>query len=342
MQKIAETSAFSPSKGQIDHPVALAGNITTTSSDDCQQRKISQTVSSSHHCHRNKNNNNKNYQNISSIKHKRKKQKPTNASSSSSNSVKIVLPCQLGALSEENEKGEHPNNRVLGACRIMVQPTLPYPLVPPYSKGSPNCTTTTTGSTGNTTTTTTIGKKKHFVKRNSSLKAIVKFATATLSRNISSQERRAARKDRLRKKPLIIKKAGLADVTRPRPPALGLPPAQYAVAGGLPGAHAGPAAAAWLATSTTTRLPPRPINPSSLRVVRRSFEVAAAQGFLKHPVIHVEFNSPKNCRECCCCMASDFLYVYVGLCNVFLIQFVMVVLWFFSQSEVKLSDFGPR
>ena len=131
VQKIAETSAFSPSKGQIDHPVALAGNITTTSSDDCQPRKISQTVSSSHHCHRNKNNNNnKNYQTISSIKHKRKKQKPTNASSSSSTSVKIVLPCQLGALSEENEMGEHPNNRVLGACRIMVQPTLPYPNPP--------------------------------------------------------------------------------------------------------------------------------------------------------------------------------------------------------------------
>ena len=220
--------------------------------------------------------------------------------------------------------GEHPNNRVLAACRIMVQPTLPYPLVPPYSEGSPNCTTTTTGSTGNTTTTT-IGKKKHFVKRNSSLKAIVKFATATLSRNISSQER-AARKDRLRKKPLIIRRAGLA-VTR-RPPASGC--------GGLAGAHARPPA--W----PMPRLPPRPISPSSLRVVRRSFEVAAAQGFLKHPVIHVEFNSPKNCRECCCCMASDFLYVYVGLCNVFLIQFVMVVLWFFSQSEVKLSDFGPR
>ena len=93
-------------------------------------------------------------------------------------------------------------------------------------------------------------------------------------------------------------------------------------------------------TPTTVRLPPRPITPSSLEVVRRNFEVSASKGFLKHPVLHVEFNPPRNCKECCCCSAMDFLYVYVGLCNVFLLQFVMVVLWFFSQSEVNLSDLG--
>ena len=305
-----------------------AGN--TISSDD-RQRKISQTVSSSHHCHRNNNNNNNNYQ-TSSIKHKRTKQKPTNASSTSS--VKIVLPCQLGALSEENEMGAHPNrvlgahpNKMQGACRVMVQPTLPYPLgalVPPYSKDSPICTTTT-GSTGNTTTTTITRNKEHFVKRNSSLKAIVKFAR----NNFSSQERAARKK---RNKPLIIRRLSGLAMTR----------SAQSASGGLAGAHAMPPPDGQMGWPLPPRLPPRPINPSALRAVRRSFEVSAAQGFLKRPVIHVEFNSPKNCRECCCCMASDFLYVYVGLCNVFLIQFVMVVLWFFSQSEVKLSDFGPR
>lgn len=62
---------------------------------------------------------------------------------------------------------------------------------------------------------------------------------------------------------------------------------------------------------------------------RRTFEVMASQGRLKRPVIHVELATPKNVKECLMCEAPDCLYVFVGLCNVFLIQFVLVVLVFF-------------
>lgn len=82
----------------------------------------------------------------------------------------------------------------------------------------------------------------------------------------------------------------------------------------------------------------RNIKESSQVRLRHTFQVAATQGRLKTPVIHVEFNGPSNVKECLLCSSSDFLYVLVGLCNVFVLQFVMVVLLFFSQKEVNLSD----
>ena len=165
----------------------------------------------------------------------------------------------------------------------VIQSTLPFPIVPPYKPKEP---------------TNPTNRRNH--KSNSSFRVLVKFATTSLSRNISSQERKS-KKQQQQQNPLM----------------------------GSP-----------TTISTPLRLPPRPITPTSLEVVRRNFEVSASKGFLKHPVLHVEFNPPRNCKECCCCSAMDFLYVYVGLCNVFLLQFVMVVLWFFSQSEVNLSDLG--
>lgn len=84
----------------------------------------------------------------------------------------------------------------------------------------------------------------------------------------------------------------------------------------------------------------RNIVPSSQVRLRKSFEVAATRGAIKRPVIHVEFDAPKSVEECVSCQSTDFLYVYVGLCNVFLLQFIMVVLLFFSDKEVNLSDLG--
>ena len=162
---------------------------------------------------------------------------------------------------------------------------------------------------------TNTNRRNH--KSNSSFRVLVKFATTSLSRNISSQERRS-KKQQQQQNPLMGPSGSTQGLLLAQA-GLGLPPTL---------------------TPTTVRLPPRPITPSSLEVVRRNFEVSASKGFLKHPVLHVEFNPPRNCKECCCCSAMDFLYVYVGLCNVFLLQFVMVVLWFFSQSEVNLSDLG--
>lgn len=82
----------------------------------------------------------------------------------------------------------------------------------------------------------------------------------------------------------------------------------------------------------------RNIKESSQVRLRHTFQVAATQGRLRTPVIHVEFNGPSNFEECLLCSSSDFLFVFVGLCNVFVLQFVMVVLLFFSEKEVNLSD----
>ena len=74
--------------------------------------------------------------------------------------------------------------------------------------------------------------------------------------------------------------------------------------------------------------------------IRKSFEKAALEGAIRRPVIHVEFKSPRSIEECVSCQSTHFLYVYVGLCNVFLLQFIMVVLLFFAEKEVNLSELG--
>lgn len=58
---------------------------------------------------------------------------------------------------------------------------------------------------------------------------------------------------------------------------------------------------------------------------------------MKRPVVHVSFTYPRNLRDCCNCVDSDFLFVYVGLFNVLLLQFVVVVVLFFLDREVDIS-----
>ena len=83
------------------------------------------------------------------------------------------------------------------------------------------------------------------------------------------------------------------------------------------------------------------IRPSSQACLRQSFQVLAQDGAIKRPVIHVQFDTPKSLKDCMSCSSKDFLYVYVGLFHVFLLQFIMVVLLFFAneKQEVKLSEF---
>jgi len=80
------------------------------------------------------------------------------------------------------------------------------------------------------------------------------------------------------------------------------------------------------------------ISSASMVYLRESFRVQCYKGQLKKPVIHVEFDYPKSFTACCKCSSTDFLYVYVGLFNVFIIQIIVVVLMFFSEKEIDLSN----
>ena len=142
-------------------------------------------------------------------------------------------------------------------------------------------------------------------KKNKSFRAIVRFATTSLGKNITSHEVKKTKKKKRKK-----------FVLAPRPPPRPTP------AEALDRAHA------------------RPLQAAALQHTRESFELYKTRGWLKKPVIHVEFNMPGNVKECFECSSSDLLYVYVGLCNVFLLQFVMVVLLFFTDKEIDLSDLG--
>ena len=79
--------------------------------------------------------------------------------------------------------------------------------------------------------------------------------------------------------------------------------------------------------------------------IRDTFAVQCKKGWLKKPCVHVSFTYPKNLDECCTCGDSDFLFVYVGLCNIFVLQFVVVVVLFFSEKDVDLfasvQDYYP-
>lgn len=95
----------------------------------------------------------------------------------------------------------------------------------------------------------------------------------------------------------------------------------------------------------TTRLedyfqdPPSHIKPQALEALRTSFQLQCEKGLLKNPVVHVSFTYPRNVSECLNCGRSDFLFVYVGLCNIFILQFVVVIIMFFSEKDIDFSDF---
>lgn len=232
------------------------------------------------------------------------KQKPTNASDVIS-SIK-----------------RHDDDVIPGAEFRIMQPALPLPIVPPLLALDDSNSSTSS-------------REQNQIVPPRTFKAIARFASATLSREGTSAALPAKGGIAQKKKKRRVavprssrgRRSGTAGVHHHK---------RFGTAGQPARAHAGMACR----PTPLPPLPPRPINPRSLEIVRHSYEVAAKQGYLKRPIIHVDFSSPKNCRECFCCSASDFLYVYVGLCNVFLLQFVMVVLWFFSQSEVNLSDLG--
>ncbi len=81
---------------------------------------------------------------------------------------------------------------------------------------------------------------------------------------------------------------------------------------------------------------PLHIRPRALAALRDTFAVASSGGRLKRPRIHVHFTYPRSLSECCCgCeRGTDFLFVYVGLCNIFVLQFAVVVLLFFADEEL--------
>jgi len=51
------------------------------------------------------------------------------------------------------------------------------------------------------------------------------------------------------------------------------------------------------------------------------------------------FEYPHSCAEFLTCKGADFLIVFVGLCNILLLQFILVVLMFFSQEEINQDTF---
>lgn len=51
------------------------------------------------------------------------------------------------------------------------------------------------------------------------------------------------------------------------------------------------------------------------------------------------FEYPHSCTELMACKGADFLLVFVGLCNILLLQFILVVLMFFSQEEINQDTF---
>jgi hypothetical protein len=51
------------------------------------------------------------------------------------------------------------------------------------------------------------------------------------------------------------------------------------------------------------------------------------------------FEYPHSCSDLLTCKGADFLLVFVGLCNILLLQFILVVLMFFSQEEINQDTF---
>ena len=81
------------------------------------------------------------------------------------------------------------------------------------------------------------------------------------------------------------------------------------------------------------------LNRRAVLALRDSFAVQCERGAIRKPEIHVSFTHPNSIYECCSCpRTTDFLLVVVGLCNIFVLQFVVVILLFFVGSEVDLFD----
>ena len=167
------------------------------------------------------------------------------------------------------------------------------------------------------------GKKKEKNKKTAyrSFQAIVRFASSSLGKNISSYERN--------------KTINTKRYTSPKPPCRGkrVKKTQSSYTG-FQNEPIGFQSETYLARAHAKR----DIKAQAQVQIRQSFEIAALQGAIKRPVIHVEFDAPQSLEECFKCSSMDFLYVYVGLCNVFLLQFIMVVILFFVDQEVNLSD----
>ncbi len=140
--------------------------------------------------------------------------------------------------------------------------------------------------------------KKKKKKLRSRLATVVKFASATLGRSLGVHDNLAARA-RIR-------------------------------------------ALAWSAEAyrrRTSELPPsRHISMSAMTYLRDTFKVQCTKGALKRPVIHVEFDYPRSISACCACSSSDFLYVFVGLFNIFVVQLALVVIMFFAEKEFDLNS----
>ena len=79
----------------------------------------------------------------------------------------------------------------------------------------------------------------------------------------------------------------------------------------------------------------RDINPSSMEQIRRTYEVQNKQGSLKKTDFQVTFEYPHSAKECCGCEGKDFVYLIIGLINIFVLQFIMVVLLFFAKHEQR-------
>jgi hypothetical protein len=142
------------------------------------------------------------------------------------------------------------------------------------------------------------GKKKKKKKLKTQLKSVVNFASATLGRSLGVHDNLAARA-RIR-------------------------------------------ALAWSAEAyrrRTSELPPRKdISGTAMIYLRETFKIQCTQGALKRPVNHVEFDYPRSISACCACSSSDFLYVFVGLFNIFVVQLALVVIMFFAEKEIDLNS----
>ncbi|XP_059095535.1 alpha-catulin-like isoform X2 [Tigriopus californicus] len=100
-----------------------------------------------------------------------------------------------------------------------------------------------------------------------------------------------------------------------------------------------------MTSSMPTPKPPPTIRSFSGRLkttakerIAETFRTQCEQGLLMQPKIHVSLSYPKSVADCCVCSNNDFLFVYIGLCNVFVLQFVVVILMFFVHQEIRLSN----
>ena len=65
-----------------------------------------------------------------------------------------------------------------------------------------------------------------------------------------------------------------------------------------------------------------------------------AQTIPQRHTSHVSFTHPHSFSELVGCAPTDCLSVCIGLINVFVLQFVVVVLLFFSTHEIDLARIG--